>query len=82
MKVHLPSKQRRGKKSKQPAWINDDIISAINKRDHEPKMARKSNNLNDWAKFKGKSGYVTNLIKKSKRCDVLESFDENNGSPK
>jgi hypothetical protein len=26
LKVHLPSKQKRVKKSKQPAWINDDIL--------------------------------------------------------
>jgi hypothetical protein len=82
LKVHLTSKQKRVKKSKQPAWINDGIISAIKKRDHELKMARKSNSPADWEKYKGTKYYVTNLIKKSKRRYVQESIDDNKGSPK
>ena len=41
LKSHIPSKQKRVKKIKQPAWINADIVSAINKRDSELKKARR-----------------------------------------
>ena len=79
---HIPSKQKRVKNIKQPAWINDVIVSAINKRDNELKKARKSNLQDDWLKYKGTKCFVTNLIKKSKRMYVQESIDENKGNPK
>ena len=79
---HIPSKQKRVKNIKQPAWINDVIVSAINKLDNELKKARKSNLQDDWLKYKGTKCFVTNLIKKSKRMYVQESIDENKGNPK
>lgn len=34
-KKHIPTKQRRVKKTKQPAWINENIMSSIKKSDRE-----------------------------------------------
>ena len=84
MKSHIPSKQKRVKKIKQPAWINATIVNAIiiKKRDNELKKARSSNSQDDWAKYKGTKCFVTNLIRKSKRMYVQESIDENKGNPK
>ena len=31
VKKHIPTKQRRVKKTKQPAWINENIMSSIYK---------------------------------------------------
>ena len=82
LKSHIPSKQKRVKKIKQPAWINATIVNAIKKRDNELKKARSSNSQDDWAKYKGTKCFVTNLIRKSKRMYVQESIDENKGNPK
>ena len=40
VKKHIPKKQKRVKKIKQPAWIDENIVSAIKKRDRELKIAR------------------------------------------
>jgi hypothetical protein len=63
---HIPWKQKRVKRFKQPAWINDEIVVAIGKRDQDYKRARKSIAIDDWANYKRSKCHVVNLIKKSK----------------
>ena len=46
--------------------MSESIVEAIKQRDFELKRARKSNNPEDWAKFKRTKCYVTNLIRKHK----------------
>ena len=82
VKEHIPLKQKRVKKSKQPDWLNNSIINAITQRDKELREARKSNNPNNWAKYKRTKCFVTNLIRKSKRNYFQESIDKNKGNPK
>lgn len=52
VKKHIPKKQKRVKKTKQPAWIDENIVSAIKKRDRELKIACITNCPNDWSKYK------------------------------
>ena len=83
IKDHIPLKQKRVKKLKQPAWMNDDIINAIKKRDlHELNRARKSNTPADWENYKRTRCFVTKLIKKSKRVYFQETIENNKGNPK
>ena len=82
VKKHIPKKQKRVKKTKQLAWINEDIVSAIKKRDRELKIAFKTNCPNDWSKYKRMKCYVTNLVRKSKRMYFQQSIDDNKGNPK
>ena len=77
IKRHIPQKQKRVKKLKQPNWMNESIVEAVKQRDFEHKRARKSNNPEDWAKFKRTKCYVTNLIRKSKRNFFQESIESN-----
>ena len=70
------------KKIKQPAWIDENIVSAIKKRDRGLKIARKTNCPNDWSKYKRTKCYVTNLVRKSKRVYFQQSIDDNKGNPK
>ena len=50
---YIPVKQKRVRKVKQPDWFNDRIINArIKTRDKELKKARKSNEPDDWTKYK------------------------------
>lgn len=92
LKKHTPKKQKRVKKIKQPAWIDENIVSAIKKRDRELKIARKTNCPNDygqntncpndWSKYKRTKCYVTNLVRKSKRVYFQQSIGDNKGNPK
>ena len=66
VKKHIPKKQKRVKKTKQPSWIDENIVSAIKKCDRELKIARKTNCRNDWSQYKRTKCYVTNLVRKSK----------------
>ena len=70
------------KKAKQPAWIDENIVSAIKKRDRALKIARKTNYPNDWSKYKRTKSYVTNLVRKSKRMYFQQSIDDNKENPK
>ena len=79
---HIPQKQRRVKKHKQPAWITNEIIEAINQRDSLLKKARKSESCIDWDMYKHKKRIVTNSIKKSKQRYFQNSIEENKGDPK
>ena len=78
---HIPQKQKRVKKIKQPEWMNDRIVEAIKQRDYELKKARKSNDPIDWAKFKRTKCFVTNIIRRSKRTFFQESIESNKGNP-
>lgn len=80
--THTPKRQKRVKKIKQPAWIDENIVSAIKKRDRELKIARKTNCPNDWSKYKRTKCYVTNSVRKSKRVYLQQSIDDNKGNPK
>lgn len=82
LKKDTPKKQKRVKKIKKPAWIDENIVSAIKKRDRELKIARKTNCPNDWSKYKRTKCYVTNLVRKSKRVYLQQSIDDNKGNPK
>ena len=82
VKKHIPKKQKRMKKTKQPAWIDENIVSAIKKCDRELKIARNTNCPNDWSKYKRTKRYVTNLARKSKRMYFQQSIDDNKGNPK
>ena len=83
VKKHKPKKQKRVKKTKQPAWIDENIVCAIKKRDRELKIGRKTNCLNDWPKYKRTKCYLTNLVRKSKRMYFFQqSIDDNKGNPK
>ena len=44
---HIPQKQKRVKKLKQPDWMNERIVEAIKQRDQELKKARKTNDPDD-----------------------------------
>ena len=79
LKEHIPFKQKRVRKLKQPDWINDRIISAIKTRDKELKKARKSNDPAVWAKYRRAKCFVTNLIRKSKRIYFQESIEKTKG---
>ena len=70
VKQHIQLKQKRVKKPKQPDWMNDRVVNAINQRDNELKRARKTNNSDDWSKYKRTKCFVTNLIRKAKRVRV------------
>ena len=61
--------------------MNESIVEAIKQRDFELKRARKSNNPEDWAKFKRTKCYVTNLIRKSQRNFFQESIESKKGNP-
>ena len=82
VKKVIPKKQKRVKKTKQPSWIDKNIVSAIKKRDRELKIARKTNCPNDWSKYKRSKCYVTNLVGKSNRMYFQQSIDNNKGNPK
>ena len=82
VKKHISKKQKCVKKTKQPTWIDEDIVSAIKKRDRELKIARIANCPNDWSKYKRTKCYVTNLVRKSKRMYFQQSIDDNKGNPK
>ena len=75
-------KEKRVKKFKQPASINDDIVTAINTRELELKRARKSNSPEDWDKYKLMKCYVDNLIKKTKDFYFQDSIDNKKENPK
>ena len=82
VKKHIPKKQKRVKKTKQPAWIDEKIVSVRKKRDRELKIARKTNCPNDWSKYKCTKCYVTNLVRISKRMHFQQSIDDNKRKPK
>lgn len=82
IKKHIPKKQKRAKKTKQPSWIDENIVNAIKKRDRELKIVRKTNCPNDWSKYKRTKCYVTNLVRKSKRMYFQQSIDDSKGNPK
>ena len=79
---YIPVKQKRVRKVKQPDWFNDRIINAIKTRDKELKKARKSNDPDDWTKYRRSKCFVTNLIRKFKRLYFQQSIDNNKGNPK
>ena len=57
---YIPVKQKRKRKVKQADWFNDRIVNVIKTRDKELKKARKSNDPDDWAKYK-RSKCIVNL---------------------
>ena len=77
----IPKKQKRVTKTKQPSWIDKNIVSAIKKRDRELKIAPKTNCPNDWSKYK-RSKCCDEFCGKSNRMYFQQSIDNNKGNPK
>ena len=75
VKKHIPTKQRRVKKTKQPAWINENIMSSIKKCDRELLVKQ-------TALMTGQNTNAGSLVRKSKRMYFQQSIDDNKGDPK
>ena len=72
---HAPKKKRRVKRSKQPNWINPEILSAIKKRD----SYHKDKNMEQYCLWRNK---VKTLIQSSKSNFYSESISNNHNNPK
>ena len=72
---HAPKKKQRVKKSKQPNWINPEILSAIKKRD----SFHKDKNMEQYCLWRNK---VKTLIQSSKSNFYSESISNNHNNPK
>ena len=72
---HAPKKKRRVKKSKQPNWMNQNIINAIKTRD----SIDKSKNMAEYHLWRNRS---TTLIQDAKKEFYSQSINNNYKSPK
>ena len=63
---HAPTKQKRIAKSKQPQWINGDILNQLKIRDNLLSKARKSktNPTNAWKQYRIARNLASNMIER------------------
>ena len=81
---HAPTKQKRIAKSKQPQWINGDILNQLKIRDNLLSKARKSetNSTNAWKQYRIARNLASNMIEKAKRNYFKSSIQNNKGNVK
>ena len=72
---HAPKKKRRVKKSKQPNWMNQNIMAARRTRD----SIDKSKNMAEYRLWRNRS---TSLIKDAKKEFYSQSINNNHKNPK
>jgi hypothetical protein len=81
---HSPTKQKRIVKSKQPQWINGDILNQLKFRDNLLSKARKfeTNSTNAWKQYHIARNLASNMIEKAKRNYLKSSIQNNKGNVK
>ena len=67
---HAPMKTKRVKRNRQPEWLNDEIKSAIKKRDTY-------HNAKNWKEYKYWRNQTTSLIRSAKKGFFTKSISEN-----
>ena len=72
---HVPKKKRRVKKSKQPNWMNQNIMAARKTRD----SIDKSKNMAEYCLWRNRS---TSLIQNAKKEFYSQSINNNYKNPK
>lgn len=79
---HVPIKEKRVSREKQPHWMTDDILKLMKQRDNLLKKARKRNDYSSWKSYRAARNSTVNKIKSAKRKYFLKTFKDNKGDPK
>ena len=65
-----------------PNWLNKELLSEINHKDHLYRKAKKTNNPGDWDLFKKKKNEVKKLLATAKDNFVKNKLNEAEGNPR
>lgn len=83
LRIHAEHKTiriREGHESR--VWFDETIKLVQRERDRLSKIAKISNNIDDWANYKSKRNSVVKLIKEKKRSYYSFKIDEKKGQPR
>ena len=79
---HLPLRQKRVKRLRQPQWFTQDLLLAINHRNKLLKKARKTNKEIDWTKYKKHRNIAYYKIRAAKSNYFKTALSTNVNNPK
>ena len=69
--------EKRVKQAKQPPWMTKEVINELRNRDVLLKVARRSNDTDDWAKYRSARKKAGFFLRSAKREFFNSDFEEN-----
>ena len=69
-------------KAKQAPIINCSVIKGLRERDELLKIARRTNDINDWANYKKARNKVVSILRRSKSEFYKCTFTKNKDNPR
>ena len=79
---HCPWRVKRVKQDTQAPWMTKKVMKQLHTRDHLLKMARLSDDSDDWSKYRAARNYAVSMIRSAKRDFYATSFHDNKNNPR
>jgi hypothetical protein len=74
---HCPWREKRVKQNTQAPWMTKTVIKQLHIRDHLLKVARRTDNSDDWANYRVARNKAVSILRSAKREFYNNSFEEN-----
>lgn len=78
---HCPYKKYQHKKEL-PPWLTQDILDLIHDRDRQYKLAKRSNDSNDWAEARRMRNLCNKGVKNAKNMFIKKELTQNEKDPR
>ena len=72
-----PWREKRVKQATQPQWMTKAVIKQLHIRDHLLKVARRSDDMADWANYRSARNKAVAILRSAKREFYNNSFENN-----
>ena len=79
---HCPWRVKRVKQDTQAPWMTKKLLKQLHTRDHLLKVARLSDDSDDWSKHRAARNYAVSMIRSAKRDSYATSFQDNKNNPR
>lgn len=79
---HCPWRVKRVKQDTQAPWMTKKVMKQLHTRDHLLKVARLSDDSDDWSKYRAARNYAVSMIRSAKRDFYATSFHDNKNNPR
>ena len=79
---HCPWHEKHVKQINQAPWMSKAVIKHLHIRDHLLKVARRKDNLDDWANYHAARNKSVSVIRSAKSDFYTNSFEDNKNNPR
>ena len=75
--AHCPWREKCVKRTTQPPWMTESVVKQLHIRDHLLKVARHSDNLDDWTNYRTARNKAVSALHSANRQFYNNTFEEN-----